>query len=1224
MAFSNDEKQEIKDIVLETMTEQSDAVDYTEQVVEFAPGDEVPIVRNGDGTGEKSYARAPVSMFGGGGSSGVNGIKVGGSGEVLTPTSGVVTLPAYESGAEKNPVNYLKEAAISQDGNSLTIKDNNNQTKTFTPAGGGGSSVTPSDADPLEDGTKSAGTSASYSRGDHRHPHDSTKVDKVDGKGLSTNDYDNTAKTKVDAIPPNPKYTDTTYESKAAASGGTDVSLVTTGEKYTWNGKQDAISDLATIRNGASAGATAYQKPNDGIPSTDLAFKPATLGDDDKIPASQLPSYVDDVIEAANFDALPVTGEGGKIYVTLNNDKTYRWSGTAYVQIKGDIAIGTTAGTAADGKVVNDHITDTTKHITAAERTTWNGKQDALAFNTTPSSANKVATMNDIPSSLPANGGNAATVNNHTVGKDVPSDAVFTDHTYSVMGASGSTHASGLVPDTPSTAGTTKFLREDGKWMVPPSGGSASFDPIPTKDSTNGVTSGGTYSAIDNLTSVDKRIQKWIASGGDYDDTKYERWFTRDGFIVKKKVDDAPGFNRVLILTSDILPATITFDYEYNGTNTVPVYDSKRENMTYWNVDITSENIIGTISPGTGSVEISAVHYDRPYVGIYCNDMQNGTTLTITNTRIESKVIKLPNSDALYGEVYSEKVNEITERYYRLSESGRVGYIFITDMHFSGDNANNMAVLRQLQAVVDIANNSQVDFVCIGGDTVDNTSKNCSKDILIGYIWKMMRILSACKCPVAILAGNHDDNCYFTGGYSYGYVSKGFYARNLMVDNSIIPNMIMGGSKDFDCYYYFDIEKKNLRVVCLDFIDYNSNAAKTGGNWWGFSKEQVKWLCGTALNTDYNVIILSHGQIVDIRYGFYDLEDEGDKNWEASESAKINSSGTVQSGYVKAYYSGYTTDIKNAVTAFNNKTSITLYGITYDFSSRKGAIILSHHGHYHADLQLDIDGMPVILTDCAKHSSWPANSGNYTAVSGKTDVYKLANSTDAAAEHANGFNYEVTKATRGDYGTINECTFDVVSVNSSLVNIMRVGAGYDRTINRRSESLLFNDLDWSCHTKYNSNPVPKCLYGRCVGTFDFSKTSGKTIVGVKVNVKVVNNGRAQVGVVRGFGNIAQAGQTVTVSNFSNIIELQEVQITKTGVQTIMLNTPITLGATDWIGIGNIDIPISGQTFPVFWQMYGHNVCYVNGPQEPTIPNTFEDESGYSFGGCVGIDYIYGS
>ena len=52
---------------------------------------------------------------------------------------------------------------------------------------------------------------------------------------------------------------DTTYESKSAASGGTEASLVTTGEKYNWNSKQDAISDLSAIREGAAAGATAVQ-----------------------------------------------------------------------------------------------------------------------------------------------------------------------------------------------------------------------------------------------------------------------------------------------------------------------------------------------------------------------------------------------------------------------------------------------------------------------------------------------------------------------------------------------------------------------------------------------------------------------------------------------------------------------------------------------------------------------------------------------------------------------------------------------------------------------------------------------------------------------------------------------------------------------------------------------------------------------------------------------------
>lgn len=59
----------------------------------------------------------------------------------------------------------------------------------------------------------------------------------------------------------------------------------------------------------------------------------ATLDGSGKVPAAQLPSYVDDVLEVANLAALPATGETGKIYVTIDSGKTYRWSGSAYVEI---------------------------------------------------------------------------------------------------------------------------------------------------------------------------------------------------------------------------------------------------------------------------------------------------------------------------------------------------------------------------------------------------------------------------------------------------------------------------------------------------------------------------------------------------------------------------------------------------------------------------------------------------------------------------------------------------------------------------------------------------------------------------------------------------------------------------------------------------------------------------------------------------------------------------
>lgn len=59
----------------------------------------------------------------------------------------------------------------------------------------------------------------------------------------------------------------------------------------------------------------------------------ATLGSDAKVPASQLPAFVDDVQEFANLAAFPATGTSGIIYIALDTHRSYRWSGTVYTAI---------------------------------------------------------------------------------------------------------------------------------------------------------------------------------------------------------------------------------------------------------------------------------------------------------------------------------------------------------------------------------------------------------------------------------------------------------------------------------------------------------------------------------------------------------------------------------------------------------------------------------------------------------------------------------------------------------------------------------------------------------------------------------------------------------------------------------------------------------------------------------------------------------------------------
>lgn len=75
----------------------------------------------------------------------------------------------------------------------------------------------------------------------------------------------------------------------------------------------------------------------------------ATLGSDGKVPSSQLPSYVDDVIEFADKSSFPASGESGKIYVDIEKNNTYRWSGTTYVEIGSSLALGETSSTAYAG-----------------------------------------------------------------------------------------------------------------------------------------------------------------------------------------------------------------------------------------------------------------------------------------------------------------------------------------------------------------------------------------------------------------------------------------------------------------------------------------------------------------------------------------------------------------------------------------------------------------------------------------------------------------------------------------------------------------------------------------------------------------------------------------------------------------------------------------------------------------------------------------------------------
>ena len=186
------------------------------------------------------------------------------------------------------------------------------------------------------------------------------KVDKVSGKGLSTNDY---------------------TDADAAIVGGVTSALADKVDKV--SGKGLSENDYTDADAAIVAGVTTALAGKVDTSSVGANSGVASLDATGKVPSSQLPSYVDDVLEYDDVASFPVTGETGKIYVAKDTNKTYRWGGSDYVEISESLALGETSSTAYAG------------NKGAANATAIAGIQEVIPSGATVS--NKLATASDIP-----------------------------------------------------------------------------------------------------------------------------------------------------------------------------------------------------------------------------------------------------------------------------------------------------------------------------------------------------------------------------------------------------------------------------------------------------------------------------------------------------------------------------------------------------------------------------------------------------------------------------------------------------------------------------------------------------------------------------------------------------------------------------------------------------------------------------------------------------------
>lgn len=382
--------------------------------------------------------------------------------------------------------------------------------------------------------------------------------------------------------------------------------------------------------------------------------------------------------------------------------------------------------------------------------------------------------------------------------------------------------------------------------------------------------------------------------------------------------------------------------------------------------------------------------------GCGAKNTENSEIQSTENIKNGATQINL-TQNSQYPEYYEEEVIKTVKTVQDTVTDDSVNYIFITDLHLDSDEASETIAYRELNAAVDVANNSDIDFLCVGGDIYNGRHlEENGKENAMQILRNVSQILTACNKPVFILHGNHDDN-----SFSAQNDANLLYDANYIINKEEWYSVTMAyfpqyASEYQEGYFYYDLPGKNVRVVCLNMSDSDDTIVdgkqnEMGMYFYGYKDRQIDWLLNKAMSRD------------DCRY-FIMSHDAFD--------------------YPEAYGELSNRDtLKNILTAAYTHQNYNDGKFAKDFSSWGGSLVLYNCGHLHMErtyIDEDMGGMPLLNTDKGKvssHGPWGGfgDKGYWTARP------RTAN-------------------------TISEALFDVVISKPGKIDIVRFGAGEDTSV----------------------------------------------------------------------------------------------------------------------------------------------------------------------------------